>query len=182
MCLCCVALEIISDARISYSLRTHVEEILHFPICIVSSRLIDEWIPMNSSRLRTRQMVTPSAPPPIDLDDTPPKPASPKPAVAPDAASTAATAAQSSSTGGNSTAALPSAPLPLSGNLPVLKKAPYNYIVGEKCMAKWTDSRRWRATVQSVLELGMSQHHRKPPRPQSCAQFVIVLSPNRRLL
>lgn len=45
-------------------------------------------------------------------------------------------------------------PSPLQPNLPVLKKAPYNYVVGEKCMAKWTDSRRWRATVQTVLELG----------------------------
>lgn len=45
-------------------------------------------------------------------------------------------------------------PSPLQANLPVLKKAPYNYVVGEKCMAKWTDSRRWRATVQTVLDLG----------------------------
>lgn len=45
-------------------------------------------------------------------------------------------------------------PSPLQANLPVLKKAPYNYVVGEKCLAKWTDSRRWRATVQTVLELG----------------------------
>lgn len=47
-------------------------------------------------------------------------------------------------------------PCPLQSNLPVLKKAPYNYVVGEKCMAKWNDSRRWKATVQTVLDLGMN--------------------------
>lgn len=38
--------------------------------------------------------------------------------------------------------------------LPVLKKAPYNYVKNEKCLAKWNDSRRWKATVQTVLDLG----------------------------
>lgn len=46
----------------------------------------------------------------------------------------------------------PSAP-PLT--VPITpKKSAVTYAVGEKCMAKWTDSRKWKATVQAVLENG----------------------------
>lgn len=103
---------------------------------------------MDSSRLRARQPVTDpdTSTASIILGDSLP------------AASIASTNATPHSTPLVSTSSTASPPLtpatPLPGNLPVLKKAPYNYVVGEKCMAKWTDSRRWRATVQTVLDLG----------------------------
>lgn len=75
-------------------------------------RIIDEWIPMNSTRLRLSQTV----------------PSTPTPVV--------------------SVASIVS-------SLPVTpKKATITYAVGERCMAKWTDSRKWKATVQTVLDNG----------------------------
>lgn len=83
-----------------------------FAFCVIclpnldySLRIIDEWIPMNSSRLR-----------------------------------------QAQNKGATSGKITPKRPIP-------------TFTLGEQCRAKWTDSRKWKATVTEVLDNGKNTYN-----------------------
>lgn len=86
-------------------------------ITISFPRLVDEWIPMDSSRLRPR------------TEGNPPLAA-------------AATVQATQTTVGGAVTPTFSA------------EALAKFKVGEKCLARWSDSRKFKATVQKILPNG----------------------------